>query len=472
MDRVAVDDARLDAYVRETAERLGVPGVSVGVMHDGAEHYAHAGVTSIANPLPVDDETLFQFGSTGKTFTGTAIMRLVEEGRIDLDAPVRNCVPELELVDGSVARRVTVLQLLNHTSGWHGDMDDDTGEGDDALARFIERMREAPQTLPLGSAVSYSNSALSVAGRVIEKVTGRPYERAIEDLLLRPLGLEHTFFFMNDIMTRRFAVGHNRLPDGTTTVTRPWAMPRGGNASGGMSANARDQIAWARFHLGDGRAQDGAPLLREDTLRRMREATAHCPGGADGDACGITWWLRDVGGVRQVSHGGTMIGQHSAFVMVPERRFAVVSLTNCGPNGPQFNDAVVRWALEAYLGVVEDEPAPERRTPADLADYEGRYATHTSVSDVRVRDGGLEVSVTYRREAMPESLHEQLDAEEAQPPLPLGMLPGGDQYVVREGHGKGTRGFFRRDADGRVDALHLGGRVAPRVGPPDGGPSR
>ena len=111
------DSETLRAWVAESAERLAVPGVSVGVYHDGAEHRAVWGVTSVENPLPVDDDTLFQFGSTGKTFTAMAIMHLVAEGRVALDATVRTYLPELRLQDESVARDVTVLQLLNHTAG-------------------------------------------------------------------------------------------------------------------------------------------------------------------------------------------------------------------------------------------------------------------------------------------------------------------------------------------------------------------
>ena len=198
------DQETLQAWVAESAERLAVPGVSVGVYHDGAEHRAVWGVTSVENPLPVDDDTLFQFGSTGKTFTATAIMRLVAEGRVDLDATVRTYLPELRLQDESVARDVTVLQLLNHTAGWAGDVFDSTGDGDDALARYVEKMADVDQVTPLGASVSYNNASLSVAGRVIERVTGTTFERAIAQLIFEPLGLEHCFFFPNDIMTRRF----------------------------------------------------------------------------------------------------------------------------------------------------------------------------------------------------------------------------------------------------------------------------
>src|SRR3954467_1099247 len=128
-----MNEKQLKDGVAAVAEGLEVPGVSVGVFHAGEEHYAFHGVTSIENPLPVDDVTLFQFGSTGKTFTATAVMRLVEQGKVDLDAPVRTYIPELKLKDDDVAQRVTVLQLLNHTAGWAGDLMEDVGDGDDAL---------------------------------------------------------------------------------------------------------------------------------------------------------------------------------------------------------------------------------------------------------------------------------------------------------------------------------------------------
>src|SRR6476619_5678219 len=92
----------LDQMVAE----LGVPGEAVGVLHDGEEHCANAAVTSVGNPLPVDETTLFQFGSTGKTFTATALVRLAEQGKVDLDAPVRTYVPELQLKDEEVAKQV------------------------------------------------------------------------------------------------------------------------------------------------------------------------------------------------------------------------------------------------------------------------------------------------------------------------------------------------------------------------------
>jgi CubicO group peptidase (beta-lactamase class C family) len=455
----------LHEKVTELAREFEVPGVAVGVWAGGQESYAYAGVTSVENPLPVDGGTLFQFGSTGKTYTSSALLRLVERGDVDLDAPVRRYLPEFRLRDAEVARTVTVLQLLNHTAGWEGDMMDNTGDGDDALARYVALMEKLVQVHQPGTVVSYNNASLSVAGLIIERIVGTTYEKAIRDLLLTPLGLDSTFFFPNEVMTRRFAVGHHKDDEtGRITVSRPWALPRGNSPAGGMSATARDQIGWARFHLGGGVAPDGTRLLSADMIARMQEPTVSMPGSALGDHVGISWLLREVDGVKLVAHGGTTIGQHSEFVMAPERDFAVISMTNCGPNGSRFNDEVVRWALEHYLGVVERDPEPLSLPAEALAAYVGRYETIAVTCDIAADDGRLIATIIVKPE-MAEVLRDAgEDPDEPQPPIPLAFLAGdGDRYIVPDGDAKGMKGYFVRGDDGAVTGVHMGGRLATRV---------
>jgi len=454
----------LQETLTEMATRLEVPGVAAGVLLAGEEEYAFFGVTSVENPLPVQEETLFQFGSTGKTFTATAMLRLVDQGRVDLDAPVRTYVPELRLQDEDVAQHVTVLQLFNHTAGWAGDLMDDTGAGDDALEKYVARMETLAQITPLGAGVSYNNASLSLAGRIIEKVTGSTYEQAIRDLLLTPLGLDHTFFFMTEIMTRRFVAGHARHEDGRITVSRPWAMPRGNSPAGGMSATAHDQLAWARFHLGDGTAPDGTRLLSAELLACMQQPTASMHGSALGDEVGISWLLREVDGVRLVGHGGTTIGQHSEFIMAPERHFAFTSLTNCGPNGAQLNKELATWALEHYLDLVEQQPEPIMLGDAALRQYAGQYETIAASCNVTAEGGRLLVMIRTKPEAAAVMREAGEEEPEEAPPIPLALLSAdGDGFVVPEGPAKGMKGYFARGANGVVDGVHLGGRLATRV---------
>ncbi len=454
----------LQLAVSEQAEALAVPGVAVGVLHRGEASYAFHGVTSIENPLDVDASTLFQFGSTGKTYTATAMLKLVELGMVDLDAPVRRYVPELKLKDDRVAEQVTILQLFNHTAGWAGDLMQDTGDGDDALEKYVANMATIEQVTALGETVSYNNASLSLAGHVIARTMGMTYEQAIKELLFEPLGLTSTYFFMNEIMTRRFVAGHRQDPDGTIKVARPWALPRGGAPAGGMSANAADQLAWARFHLGDGTAADGTRVLSKELLDRMKEPTVDMRGSALGDYVGISWLLKDEGGVRFVSHGGTTNGHHSTFVMLPEHDFAIISMTNCGPNGPQFNDDIEKWALQTYLGIVIEDPEPLSLSDAELAPYVGDYETIAVAVHIKADGGRLWATVDVKPEML-KILQEQLGEEVPdQPPVPLGILAGdNDRYIVPEGPGKGMRGYFARNAAGDVEGVHLGGRLATKV---------
>lgn len=453
----------LQGKLTELVAEFGVTGVAAGVLLDGQERYAFSGVTSVVNPLPVDENTLFQAGSTTKTFTATALLRLVDQGLVDLDAPVRDYVPEFRTKQPDVGERVTVLQLLNHTAGWDGDLFADTGEGDDSLARYVELMADLEQVTPLGGPVSYNNSSLSLAGRVIEKVTGTTYEQAVRDLLLTPLGLANSWFFPADVMTRRFAVGHTSSADGPATVARPWAIPRSAGPAGRLVATAADQLAWARFQLGDGTAPDGTRLLPPELLRRMHEPTADMRGSTLGDHVGISWVLRDLGGARLVSHGGSTNGQYSIFTMVPERGFALISMTNSGPNGPQLNDRLTTWALRHYLDVAEASPEFLDVSEDELAAFAGEYHTIALVATVTVEQGRLVAAARLKA-----GVAELMGGDEERTPskTPFALVAGEpDRFVVPDGPGKGARGYFTRDADGAVNGLHFGGRLATKVAP-------
>ena len=264
--------------------------------------------------------------------------------------------PSLRLADERAAAEVTVLNLLNHTAGLDWRINVDTGEGDDALAREVAKLAESKLIAPPGTRASYSQAGYDLAGRIMEKVTGLTYEQAVASLLFEPLGLSHSFFARDDVMTRRFAVGHNLGEDGTLSIARLWRHWRSDNPGGGLASSVADLLRWARFHLGDGRAESGVRILPAEVLQRMKEQTVALRGSTLGDAFGICWFLRDVDGVRTVGHGGSANGQFAELLTVPERDFAVVSLSNAGPDGIPFNQAVVRWALADLPG--GDRPGP------------------------------------------------------------------------------------------------------------------
>lgn len=451
----------LSGFGEETAAEFGIPGVAVGVWADGRETYACHGVTSIDNPLPVDRDTLFVLGSVTKTFTATALMCLVVQGQVELDAPVRRHVPELVLADERAAAQITVLNLLNHTSGLGWGIPVDTGDGDDALAVNVAKLAEVEQVSPPGARASYSQAAYNLAGRIVEKVTGLTYERAVASLLLEPLGLAHSFYSLGDAITRRLAVGHNPGEDATMSVARLWKHWRGNNPGAGLASSVADQIRWARFHLGDGRAEGGARVLPAEVLHRMQAPTVALRGSTLGDALGISWFLRDVGGVRTVGHGGSANGQFAELLMVPERDFAVVSLSNAGPGGIPFNQAAVRWALRTYLGVVDRDPQPIPYDPARAVEVVGRYDIDVMTLVIATDATRLTLEVGIKPEIRAAAASE-MPPDYA--PAAIGLLPGGtDEYILTEGGMKGQRGFFTRDQDGTIVSVDLAGRLFHRV---------
>jgi hypothetical protein len=196
----------------------------------------------------------------------------------------------------------------------------------------------------------------------------------------------------------------------------------------------------------------------------MQQPTVSVPGSAIGDHVGISWLLRDVGDVRLVTHGGTTIGQYSEFVMVPDRGFAFTSMTNCGPNGYQLNERLLDWALEHYLGVVQEQPEPLRLSADALAPYVGTYETIVARCEITARDGWLVANASVKPE-MKETLRAAgEDPDEESPEIPLALLAGTeDRYVVPDGPAKGMKGFFTRDDSGAVVGVHLGGRLATRM---------
>ena len=143
-----------------------------------------------------------------------------------------------------------------------------------------------PQLAPLGQIWSYCNSGFYVAGRVIEVLTGKPFESAARELVLEPLGMSRSFFFPEEVLSHRFAVGH-RNEDGQTIVARPWALARAASAAGG-SFDVGDLLRYARFHLG----QEPGPLTRE-SISIMREPQIET---GDRDMA-LTWFVHELDGV-------------------------------------------------------------------------------------------------------------------------------------------------------------------------------
>ena len=454
---------QLDVKIEGVMAEAQIPGVAVAVYYQGQEYVRGYGVTNVDYPQPVDGDTLFRIGSITKTFTGTTVMRLVEQGLLDLNAPVRTYLPDSRVADERASEQVTLRQCLDHSAGWLGNDIEDFGRGDDASARYVASMARLPQHTPPGTQFEYSNSAISLMGRVVAVVTGQPYEDAVRALLIDPLGLDHTRYFTDQLAGYPLAGSHDVVDGQAVFAPALWHYPRSINPAGGLISSARDLLRYARFHLGDGRAPDGTPVLTPASLAAMRSNPG--PGGtqlAEMDGYGVSLCLRRTAeGVRVVEHGGDWAGQHAIFLIVPERDFALTLLTNSSGGLPLKLDlCYADWALERFAGLHNPPADPIRLPAARLAEYEGTYLDHS----VDLAGGLVAATLTVR--ASDGALQAQLGL--AGEVLDLGFEFYRGEYVLVLGDAFGAPGSVRanfvRGVDGRVAWLSLGGKLFVRQG--------
>jgi CubicO group peptidase (beta-lactamase class C family) len=449
---VVTAQSELQEFLTEAAERLRVPGAAAGLIVGGREIAAYHGVTSIENPLPVDERTLFSIGSTTKTFVATAVMHLVEQGRVDLEATVRTYLPDLRLQDEDTAARVRVIDLLTHTGGWLGDWFADGGDGDDAVEKVVAKMVEIPQLTPVGTVWAYNNSGFFLAGRIVEVITGKPFDAALADLVFRPLGLAHSALRPADIMVHRFAAGHTVLDSGTK-VARYANLGRGTYPAGGIFSTIPDQLRYARFHLGDRSVPGADEVLSLESIELMQQPRFKAGGMAD--HVGIAWLLGDLpDGSRSVAHGGNLSNLYlSSFQLVPRHGFAVTVLTNANP-GAALHAELGRWALDRFLDLKPADPVTVELGPSELAEFEGVYHGPLMKVTLTAESGGLR-------------FHAEIPAEMAErfpaPPPVHFAFTGADSIVGTDGPYQGARGDFLRGEDGAVRWLRFGGRLSRRA---------
>ena len=427
-------------------KRLHVPGVSIGIWHKDREYTAGFGVTSVEHPLPVTADTLFQTGSISKTYTGTLMMMLVEQGKVNLDAPVRKYIKDFRVKDKQVSEQVTVRHLLTHMGGWVGDYFNSFGDGDDALDRMVKDIAKLPQVQPLGTIWSYNNTGFNVASRIIEVVTKKPYEQAMHEMLLDPLGLDMTFFYPSDILfTHRFVIGHY-MEKKQLKVARPWAIGRAGNGVGGVVSTVRDLLKYARFHMSNGKKG----LISGKSLQAMRVPQADTGGRG---MMGITWFIRKVGDVTAYAHGGATNGQQAYFFFVPEKDFACAILTN-SDDGGIITAGVFSKVMELYFNAKATLPEPIEVSKEELHEYAGRYQIGTECFDLKLK--GLHLvyhHIPLGGFPTPDSL-----PGPAMPPMRF-SFHAKDRVIGLDEPYKDALGEFFRDEKGRLQFFRIGGRA-------------
>ncbi len=443
----------LAAFAVSEMARLHVPGLAVGVLHNGEVYAGGFGVTNVDHPLPVRADSLFQIGSTSKTFTATAVMQLVEEGLLELEAPVRRYLSEFALQSEADAARLTVKHLVTHHGGFVGDYFRDTGRGDDALGRIVAKMANSPQLVPAGTVFSYSNACFYVLGHIVATLRGMPFETVIRESIFRPLGMEHTTYFPEETMVHAVAAGHILTSEGLRVAT-PWNTPRSIAPGGGITSTVEDQIAYAAMHLNGGRSGSGQAILKPESVAFMQ--TKQAVAGGMCESIGVSWMLDGAGEERMVKHGGATNGHMSSFEMFPGHNFAVTVLTN-SDTGRTARNTVADACKRFFIGWEAPELVPMEPQPS-LTEYAGTYQATLATLEVQAGPSGLVARDTSPQRQFAERRHLPLPSE----PVDL-VFVGPDATVIANGPHAGERSEFLRGADGRIEWMRWDGRIARRL---------
>lgn len=453
MNLTAEQLKHFENQVQDLAKEHDVPGVSVALVTPEHLHTFNAGVTSITNPLPVTADTLFQIGSTTKTMTALALALLEQEGKLKLTDRVQQHLPDFRVQDEQVSAEVTILHLLTHMGGWLGDYFVETGDGDDAVRLGVEGMRDLPQLVPLGSHFGYNNAGFMVAGRVLEAVTGQTYEAALTELVLKPLGMSESLFFTREIMTRRFAAGHTKTPDGLT-VNPVWSMMRACSPAGStLSSSVNDMAKYARY-LMTGEVQDkDSPLARFDRtgLWQPRVSMGYL-GAGEPTHVGMAWMLNQDEHQHSIAHGGGTEGHITAFSVILSHSLAFIAHSNA-LHGGRFNHTLEKYLTLDLLGLPEPaEPNPTTEVH-DLGELSGEYS-----ACVIPEKENYHIALTLHEGV----LHYKSPSTAETFPL---MFIARDRAIITQGRLNGMALEFFRNPDGKVFALRLGVRIYPKTNP-------
>lgn len=434
------DFSELEKVALEELKTTSTPGAVVVIV--SGDHVVFAkgfGVANIETGEPVSPDSIFRIGSLTKPFTATVLNQLVDQQKIKLNEPLGTYVTGLN----AKLTQITSHQLMSHTSGLR-DEGRPFGPHDEAIfASTIRNWTEDYAFTEPGKVFSYSNANYSLAGLLIETVTGKHYADVMNEQLFKPLGMKRTTFRPTEAMTYPLAQGHNPRRNATPVVVRPFTDNVLGWPAGFMFSTGNDLSRFAIAFMNDGTIS-GKPVLAPALIKRLSEAYAEIPGLDIKYAYGLR--VQNRRGVRTLGHGGAIPGFGAEMLMVPEQHFAIIVLTN--RSGGRL-EKVVETAMDIMLTGLTKTQAPDR-TPrtmseAEMTSYVGVYIHSPRQSqEIVLREGKLFIK----------------DEEELAPLIKIGTnlflmtqpgAPEPDEVAVVPGQ------------DGRPEFIHINGRAYKKV---------
>lgn len=333
-DPVHPDLVDLSERWRDAMEACGVPALAMALVEgDEVVHRVTLGQRDPARDAPVTGDTIFYIASITKTYVAFALARLAEEGKLDLDAPVKRYLPRFRLADAELTERITVRDLLCHRYGLNSGpivlLDAYTGEITEE--RYYHFLAEVE---PRG--VDYSNLHFTLAGRVIEAVTGETWREHLKEHLFRPAGMTRTTGYADWMYAQDDVAIPAVVVDGRPVATPIRKTDRTMHAAGGLGTSIDDAARWLRLQLGRGTI-DGTRLLSERGTEASWELlTSTRAAGELGppEGFGLAWQRGLYRGHLQLSHGGDYVGASAWIGFLPEVGLGLAVLAT-GGNGAQ-----------------------------------------------------------------------------------------------------------------------------------------
>ncbi len=442
---------KIKEITEQALKEKNIPGCALGIFYDGEFQMAAFGVTNVENQLPVNPGTVFQIGSISKLFTATLAMQLVEQGKLDLHTSIKTYLPDLKLNNPAVTEAVTAYHLLTHTGGWDGDFFIDTGEGDDALQKYVERMASREMFSPLGKYFGYNNAGFTLLGHLIETLAEKRLEDLLRENILKPLAMENTFLTAGETITHSFAVGHSPSPDGPV-VTRPWHLQRNVLPAGAIITDLKDLLLFAQAYLAQGKTKDDGQLLKPETIAEMHKVQVPI-WESDKAAVGLSWFRREVNDTYYVSHGGGTNGQVSQLLLLPEHKFAMAIFTN-SDDGGAVTLKILRAILKEYFEIEAPQPKAIESTPEELAAFVGSYTNQFYTIHTNMLAGKL-VAILKYNSGFPT---EDDPPFPSPPPFTIERCEA-DRLIVMDGDYKDAPIDILRDAAGQIENIRMSGRI-------------
>jgi len=368
----------LETWIESQMAYKGWPGMSIGIVYDQTLIWAKGfGYADLEKKTPATPDTIYRIGSNSKMFTSIAILKLRDEGKLQLDDSVEKYLSWFKIKNKYPdAPSITIRHLLTHTSGlpreaafpYATDFKFPTRE------QIIEKLSEQETIYPPETKWKYSNLALVLAGEIVSAVSGESYAEYIHKEILEPLGMSSTSVILPDEHKNRLATGYGRrMPDGSRRVM-PFSDFKGLTPAGNMSSTVKDLarfVSW-QFRL---RESSGSEILKASTLKEMQRVHWLYPDWKAGWGLGFMIVHKEARDL--VGHGGHVGGYQTDISTSPKEKVGVITLVNADDADPYFDvpGTVVDKAFEWVASAITKAVTPPKSEKADLKrdKYIGKY---------------------------------------------------------------------------------------------------